>query len=339
MLEELQDRRLVFVTGKGGVGKSTTVAALGRALADIGRQTLIVETDAYSAMEGLLDIDLADNAITPVDPPLHAVKLTESECIVEAIARFIPSKRIVRSLLDNQVARVFFNAAPGVNQFAVLDQVRQFLERSDGDRPRWDNIIVDLPASGHAATFLDVPRTLSGIITVGPISEATEQLAELIEDPDRSAILAVCLPEEMPVNETVEFEQQLSSQIGRGLTVAFANMVHRAPIDPEHAETFGRVADRVDRSELMASTLGAEGDADERVVERLVAGNVLAMDWYRRDQRYLDELHERLGADVFEIPVFYEANGEAIVSRVAGHMLGRQTDDGPAAQTSRTLAS
>lgn len=339
MLEELQDKRLSFVTGKGGVGKSTVVAALGRALAQLDRDTLIVETDAYSAMEGLLDVELADNTITPVDPPLHAVQLSESECIVEAISRFIPSKRIVRSLLDNQVARVFFKAAPGVNQFAILDQVRQYLQDTDDGEPRWDNIIVDLPASGHAVTFLSVPKTLSGIIEVGPIGEATEEVAELIRDPARSAITAVCLPEEMPVNETVEFEQQLRPAVDRGLTVAFANMVHRAPIDPEHEETFSRVVERVDRSELMSATIG-DGPLGDRAVERVVAGNVLAMDWHQRDRRYLEELHERLQATVHEIPVFYEADGTDIVTRVARHLLGeRQPEETSDDTSSDSLAS
>ncbi|MFB6373715.1 MAG: ArsA-related P-loop ATPase, partial [Bradymonadaceae bacterium] len=135
-------------------------------MAERGRRTLVVETDAYSAMEDLLQVDLADNAVTPVDPPLFAVNLLASECVVNAISRFVPSKRIVRGLLNNRVAKTFFDTAPGVNQFAILDQIRQFLDRMDGDSPRWDHIIVDLPASGHAVTFLSVPQTLRDIINV-----------------------------------------------------------------------------------------------------------------------------------------------------------------------------
>ena len=338
MLDDLQDKRLIFVTGKGGVGKSTLVASLGRALAERGRQTLVVETDAYSAMEDLLEVDLADNAVAPVDPPLYAVNLIASECVVDAIARFVPSKRVVRALLNNRVAKTFFNTAPGVNQFALLDQIRQLLEREDGGRPRWDNILVDLPASGHAVTFLSVPKTLRDIIKVGPIAEATEQLADLIGDPSRSGVVAICLPEEMPVNETIELEDDLEEAIGRGITRTFANMVHRAPLDPEHEDQFEDLVRRLDRESLIAETI--QGAAlEDRAVERVIAGNVLALDWHERDFRYLRDLRDRLDAPVSEVPVFYETDGRSIVGRIVEYLLseGEPAADSPG--DSETLAS
>ena len=334
MLEVLEDKRLIFVTGKGGVGKSTVVAAMGRALARQGRQTLVVETDAYSAMKDLYDVELADSVITPVDPPLHAVNLLASECIVEIIARIVPSKRIVRSLLNNRVARLFFNTAPGIKQFAILDQIREFLDQTDGDRPRWDTVIVDLPASGHAATFLSVPKTLRDIIKVGPAADIAERLAEMVGNAAKSAIVAVCLPEEMPVNETIEFEEKLESSLGRGLTVAFANMVHRAPLEPRQKEEFSELVGRLNREALISETISG-GPDDDRVVERVIAGNVLAMDWHERDERYLKLLHERLSAPVDEIPVYYETDGDDIVECVVEHMLNPEADE----EQSETLAS
>ena len=336
MLDELEDRRLIFVTGKGGVGKSTMVASLGRALAERGNQTLVVETDAYSAMEDLLGVTLSDNAVSAVDPPLHAIKLLPSECIVDTIARFVPSERIVRTILNNRVARIFFNAAPGVDQFALLDQVRQFLDRTDGDEPRWDNIIVDLPASGHAVTFLSVPSTFRDLIKVGPIAEAASELADIVEDPARSAILAICLPEEMPVNETIEFQDKLRDAVGRGLTLTFANMVHRAPLSDSQKEKFADLVGRLDRDELIAETISGKAE-EHRAVERVIAGNVLAMDWYERDERYLGVLREGLDTPVQEVPVIYETEGGDIVEGIVEFLLGTDNESGD--ESSETLAS
>lgn len=325
MLEALEDRRTIFVTGKGGVGKSTLVAALGRYLARRGNQTLIVETDAYSAMEDLLEVDLADNAVTAVDPPLHAVNLLNSECVIEAVSRFVPSKRIVRMILNNRVARSFFDTAPGVNQVAILDQVRQYLERTDGDEPRWDHILVDLPASGHAVTFLSVPQTYHDLIKVGPIAEAADDIASIVRDVDDTAIAAVCLPEEMPVNETIELEERLEDSLGRSLTLAFANMVHRSPFHADQREDFRQLVDNLDRDELIAETI-AGAAADDRAVERVIAGNALALDWFERDARYLTELEERLEAPIVELPVFYENEGAEIVRRAVEYLEGSETD-------------
>jgi len=324
MREALEDKRAIFVTGKGGVGKSTVVAALGRFLARRGRRTLVVETDAYSAMEDLLDVDLADNAITAVAPPLHAVNLLNSECVIEAVSRFVPSKRVVRMILNNRVARSFFDTAPGVNQVAILDQVRKYLERTDGDENRWDHVIVDLPASGHAVTFLSVPQTYHDLIQVGPIAEAAGEIASIVRDVDNTALAAVCLPEEMPVNETVELEERLDDTLGRSLTLAFANMVHRSPFRADQREDFRQLVDNLDRDQLIADTIAGESD-DDRAIERVIAGNALALDWYERDARYLSELEERLEAPVVQLPVFYENEGPEIARRAVEYLEGSHT--------------
>lgn len=323
MLERLDNRRLVFVTGKGGVGKSTFVGALGRAFAERGEQTLVVETDTYSAMEGLLGVDLADNSVTAVDPPLFAVNLDAPECVIDTIARFVPSRRVVRAILNNRVARVFFDTAPGVNEFAMLDQVRKYLERRDGDAPRWDRVIVDLPASGHAVTFLNVPETFRELFRVGSIADAAEDLADMTRDVENTAVVAVCLPEEMPVNETIELEDRLESTLGRGLTVAFANMVHREPLEPDQKLDLQQIVGSLDREKLLAETIRGTTEGEDRVVERVLAGNVLAMDWHDRDTRYLNELHDRLDAQVEEIPVYYETDGATVVDRVVDRLLDR----------------
>lgn len=320
MIGSLDDNRLIFVTGKGGVGKSSTVAALGRALARRGRRTLIVETDAFSAMAELLGVDLPTHERLRVDENLHTINLSASECIIEAIGRFVPSERVVRALVGNRIAKVFFDAAPGANEFAMLDQIRQFLEeeRSDGSEA-WDHVIVDLPASGHAVTFLSVPQTLNRMIRVGPIAEATGEIAKLVRDPERAAIVAVCLPEEMPVNETIELEHKLQDSLGRSLTVALANMVHRPPLDEETRVEFDRLVRDLDREALMERTVDADESTRSRL-ERVIAGNVLALDWHDRDSRYLERLHAELKAQVIEVPVFYEPDGAAIVERMVDFM-------------------
>jgi len=319
MLDALDDKRTIFVTGKGGVGKSTVVGALARTLARRGDRTLVVETDAYSAMEDLLEVDLADNAVTAVDPPLHAVNLLNSECVIDAVTRFVPSERIVRMVLNNRIAKSFFDTAPGVNEVAILDQVRSYLERTDGDSPRWDRIIVDLPASGHAVTFLSAPQTYKELIKVGPVAESAEQIASIVRDVSETAVVAVCLPEEMPVNETIDLEERLESTLGRGLTLAFANMVHRNPFRGDEREDFERLVDRLERDELIAETIVGDADKD-RALERILAANALGLDWFDRDANYLEELKERLKAPVLEVPVFYENDGASIVRRAVEHL-------------------
>lgn len=318
MIEALAQKRLIYVTGKGGVGKSTITAALGRALANQGKRTLIIETDAFSAMPDLLGIGEEVSGPDPAGENLWAENLEASECFVRALSRFVPSERISRAVVQNKVARVFFNAAPSVNEFVILDQIFEEAQRKrDGDY-LYDHVIVDLPASGHAVTFLSVPQTLHGMMKVGPIAKRARQLGDDIRDERRTAIVAVCLPEEMPVNETIELSHNLRDSLDRGLTGVIINMVHRLPVDPSRREVF----------ENVLTQLRDEGQVDEESIHstdgpalsKLVAGNALALGWYDRDQHYLGLLKERIDAPVTPVPVVYDDSSLRIVDKLAEHL-------------------
>ncbi len=316
MIEVLENKRLIYVTGKGGVGKSTVAAALGRALAARGRRTLVVETDAFSAMPDLLGLEAPGEGVRAAGENLWAENLEASECFVRALTRFVPSERIARAVVQNKVARVFFKAAPSVNEFVILDQITEEFDRQQDGRPVYDHIIVDLPASGHAVTFLSVPQTLYGMMKVGPIAKRAQRIAGDLANPDITGILAVCLPEEMPVNETIELSDKLEESLGRGLSGANINMVHALPVDPERREIFEKVLGQ----------LREEGQVDEdsihqidsSAISKLVAGNALALGWYDRDQHYLGLLRERIDAPVQPLPVVYDPNSQTIVDALAG---------------------
>lgn len=315
MIEALQNKRLIYVTGKGGVGKSTVTAALGRALAARGKRTLIIETDAFSAMPDLLGLDPGAEGTIAAGENLWAENLEASECFVKALSRFVPSERIARAVVQNKVARVFFNAAPSVNEFVILDQITEEADRQKNGGPLYDHVIVDLPASGHAVTFLSVPQTLHGMMKVGPIAKRAERVSQDIRDEATTAIVAVCLPEEMPVNETIELSEKLESQLDRPLSGVIVNQVHELPVDASRREVFEDVLEKL-RDEGRVDT-NALNKPDSPALSKLVAGNALALGWHDRDQHYLSLLRERIDAPIQPIPMVYEGSGDLIVDALA----------------------
>ena len=331
MLEKLLDRRLIFITGKGGVGKSTITAALARALSRMERRILVLETDTFSAMEDLFDYTSPGLEPTAINEWLYASNVTSEDSFVATLRRFVPSDRIAKAVIKNRIARVFFRAAPSVNEVTILDQVRVFFEKTDDEgNPYYDHILVDLPASGHAVTFLNVPATMHRMMRgIGPIAKMSGQVAELISDGETTAIVAVCLPEEMPVNETIELADNVIETLGRPLDLAIVNMVHQAPLSSEERSVFEALHRQIRKDHPGVESLFFE-DEDQRTdttaIARLIEGNALALGWFDRDREYLQLLHDRLEAPVVEVPIVYESSGTDVVDRL-GRLFLDESDE------------
>lgn len=324
MWDRLLKKRLVFVTGKGGVGKSTASAALASAFAEQGRRTLVVETDTFSAMTEMLGVT-APPSTTPhrVSERLDVVNLSAAECLVSTLTRFLPSERIVRAITQNRVTEAFFKSAPAVSEFVLLDQIQLYVDEMETSG--YDHVIVDLPASGHAVTFLNVPKTLHDMMRGrGPIAKRAVEIHQQIQKQKETAIVAVCLPEEMPVNETVELAGAIRDTLGRGLDLVIANMVHDSPIEPTQRAAFGAVRRRVHGETEPAEAL-AEDDMDG--LGRLIAGSALALDWTERDRHYLGVLADKLDVEIVEVPVFYEIDARRLLERMTRVLLHGDDDD------------
>jgi arsenite/tail-anchored protein-transporting ATPase len=199
------DARLILVTGKGGTGKSTVAAALGRRSADAGKRTLVVEVDVrQSAMSGLLG-RAASYEPRPVGPRLEVCNITWDRALEEWLDRSIPLQRVVRMILRNRLVSLFLDATPGLREIVGLSRIASLCEG-------YDQVVVDMPASGHALALLQVPWVARELVAEGPIQQRAAELIELLGRPDTQAVL-VSLPEEIVVNETVELLGRLERMV------------------------------------------------------------------------------------------------------------------------------
>ena len=214
----LLDRTLLYVTGKGGVGKTTVAAALGLAAAARGRRTIVCEVaeqDRVSrafAREGVQreqEVRLAEN--------LWAITIDPTAALREWLARQLggAALRLITRLVGVPALRRRRAGRQGA------DHDRQGLgarpARALGRHNRtYDLVIVDAPASGHGLAMLTAPRTFGEIARVGPIRRQAFKVRDMLADPRRTGYVAVALPEEMPVNETLELGPRLSRRVGLG---------------------------------------------------------------------------------------------------------------------------
>lgn len=204
-LTKLLGSRLVMVTGKGGTGKTSLSAAIGSLSAERGRKTLVVEVDNFHPSLTRLFGQVPTNTPKMVSETLGICNITWNAALKEWLEQTVKSKRITKLILDNRMATVFLDATPGAREIVILSKIHHLLES-------WDQVVVDMPASGHALGILRVPRTATRLMRTGPVRERAEQLLELFRHP-ATALAIVGLPEEMVVNETVELWEKLRDQV------------------------------------------------------------------------------------------------------------------------------
>jgi len=219
-------KRLVFVTGKGGVGKTTVAAAIGLANAEGGRRAVIAEVSEQERVTGLFGKPPAGYSETEVAENLSAFSLNPVDAKEEWLRDQLKSGRLAGMLNSSRIFSYLTAAAPGLDELVTLGKIWELaqMERRNKRDSAFDTCVVDAPASGHGVAMLRSPRTYADIARVGPVARHASFFDQFIRDGRSTAVLVVALAEEMPVNETIELEAKLAD-IGVGLAAVVVNAV------------------------------------------------------------------------------------------------------------------
>jgi anion-transporting ArsA/GET3 family ATPase len=210
----LLDRRLVFVLGKGGVGKSVVSAAIATAWAERGERALLIEVQGQNRAADLAG-DGEGEATPPSDRPVEVAPDLFSVTIdVEReTERYLASQLKVRALVDLLVRTTAFHnfatAAPGLTEMVTLGTIWELaIELRDG-APVWDRLVVDCPATGHGIALLEIASDAGEIAQEGPIHEQARRIHEVVTHPAATGVAVVARPEELPVTEALEAVERL----------------------------------------------------------------------------------------------------------------------------------
>jgi anion-transporting ArsA/GET3 family ATPase len=228
----LLDRRLVFVTGKGGVGKTTVAAGLGLLAARSGRRTLVCEVDATGALGAAFECGPLRYTARPVTDRLWAMAMDTEDSLREYLKLQLRVPFVARL---GPLARAFdfvASAAPGVREILTIGKLCwEVRER------RYDLVVVDAAASGHIVGQLSAPRAIAGLVSVGPVRDQTRWMLDLLEDPATTGLAIVTTCAEMPVAETLELADRVRVETAVELAAVVVNRVL--------PELFGRDEERV----------------------------------------------------------------------------------------------
>ncbi|MEM6533400.1 MAG: ArsA family ATPase [Myxococcota bacterium] len=304
---DLLDRRLVLVTGKGGVGKSSVSAALAVAAERRGKRVLLVELGARPVMGELLNGSVPTHKPTCIaterHPRLWVAHLDPRRALQEYLVESIGVRSLARLATENRVLARLWQAAPSVDEMSILTALERFEHERDGSMFRYDLIVVDMPATGHAKTMLGVPSGALAMIRVGSMADRARQVDELLRNREKTAVVIVTLPEELPINESVELAQALDDELDLDTAAVVVNAVLPRIYDENERLLISKLADILEdaagRKLLEAAT---HTSARQEAQHSRIAG-----------------LHERLDTDFIEIP-FDGSHGAGLVEHMAASL-------------------
>jgi anion-transporting ArsA/GET3 family ATPase len=311
-MSTLLQRELLFVTGKGGVGKTTTAAALADLAARAGKRVLVCEMDAKGALAACFEVATLGFEPTEVRPHLYVMAMNTEDSLREYL-RVVARIPLVGRI--GPLARTFdfvADAAPGVKEILAIGKVCfEVRER------HYDLVVVDAEASGHIVAQIDAPRAIRELVQVGPVREQTEWMLGILGDPDRTGLVVVTTPEEMPITETVELVEKVRTTTDVDVAAVVVNRVLPRWFEGREEAVFDSLC-APPAQEVLARAVGVKVATVFDAARLAEARRVVA-------EQHLDRLRTLLPREVpvVQVPeLFTKASGSRVVSLVADELDG-----------------
>ena len=297
--------RLLFITGKGGVGKTTVAAALGVRAAELGQRALIIETANDGSLAQLFGHRKLGATPERLQSSLDAVRVDARQLVEEYFSRILRFQWLSDALLSSNTFNALTAAAPGITEFLLLEKILGWVEPGFGARRRgYDVVIVDGPATGHALKLLSTPRRIATMVPGGPLGKTARRLLGLFADHQRTQVLLVSLPEDMAVRETIEIQHALVNDLAVHVARPVINRVFPRHFTAAEAEQI--------------SHAGAETPA-----ATILAAASFAIAGRREAERHVAHLRRALGRSPVLLRQLFTVNVRATDLHPFGRTLGR----------------
>jgi anion-transporting ArsA/GET3 family ATPase len=307
---DLLDRKLVFVTGKGGVGKTTIAAALAWLAAERGKKTLVCDIDAKGDLASYYETGPTSFDEREVAPHLWAMSMDTEASLKQYLSLQLKIPLVSRV---GPLAKMFdfvASAAPGVKEIVTVGKLCwEVRER------HYDFIVVDASASGHIVSQLAAPQAINQLVQVGLVRQQTGWMLDILGDPHLTGVVVVATPAEMPVSETLELTDRLRDETNVDLAAVVVNRVL--------PELFAR-----GEEEVFEQLEGDAGGGPRHSLERELGGSVtplleaarLTVTMRRARTEHLERLRDAIdpGIPMLYMPyLFFRAQGLRAIHQIA----------------------
>jgi anion-transporting ArsA/GET3 family ATPase len=310
---ELLDLRLVFVTGKGGVGKTTVAAGLAQLAVEHGKRVLVCEVDAKGDVTSLFEANPTDFTPREIAPGIWSMSMDTEASLREYLKLHLRIPVVGRI---GPLAKAFdfvATAAPGVREILTVGKLcYEVRER------HYDIVVVDAPASGHVIGQLAAPQAINDLVKVGLIRSQTDWMLDILSDQRQTGLVAVCTPEEMPVNETLELVTRVREETTVRLSAVVVNRVLPELFGQREEEVFEQLR-QPDTEVLLSERAGGP-------VAPVLEAARLAVTLRRTRSAHLQRLQGGLpkGVPVLLLPYLFSRSFGARTTRQVAHSLGEE---------------
>ena len=309
MIDELLRRRALIVVGKGGVGRTSVSGALAMLRAAAPARVLAMEYDRLGALSTAMG---RKPALDPAEvaPGLWTVVLDGAHQLEEYLATVVPSRALLKAVVNSGAYRYFVEAAPGLRELIMVGKIYHELEYRPPSPP-WDMVVLDAPASGQALSVLRMPLVARETFGAGIVGGTAARLSELLRDPARCGVVLVTSAEPFAVSETLETHTALRS-LGLDVAAVIFNRTRRPRFDANAVARLAR------RPALRAAAPHLDGLAALAHAELKRAAG---------ERRALELVRRRIGAPIIELAECRGVGGLALMRELARQLAHQRASE------------
>ncbi len=226
----LTSRKLLFVTGKGGIGKTLVSVAMAQAAAAAGLRVLLVESSSRDQIAPLFGLDPVGHNETVAAPGITCINLSAAGNFREYITKYLGKKKMFDTVFSHRVVQSFFNTVPGLAEAMLLGRLFYTCDVRDVDR-RPDLVIFDSPASGHFLSLMTTPDAIVNSGLAGPMLRDTQKVRDFLRRKDDVGVIYVCTPEPLVVSEALDFLPVIQEKSPAKLCGVIVNRIPPSALD------------------------------------------------------------------------------------------------------------
>jgi anion-transporting ArsA/GET3 family ATPase len=218
------NQKVIFVLGKGGVGRTTISAALGYYFANQGLKTLVIQWAIRDFVSPIFDKDPVGHKHKEILQNLFVMNYDPQITLQEYFVEHLHMTLFFKFIIENPQVKKLIQAAPGLEELFFLGRIFWLVELAKEERGyEFDKIIVDAPATGHGSALFGVISTISNFKLEGPLVSEATRVAKMLDDHEKIGTVVVTLPEELPYEETIDLVDLIEKEMKRKPLAIFLN--------------------------------------------------------------------------------------------------------------------